>query len=124
MKVALDDFKAALALFEAEFVNTFKTSMQKFIAGTVIAASGAQIDSVLANFTKDGIVDVDAIRDLINAGMKSCGGQIDIPINFGVLSSLGATPIEITITLNDIEKFFGQTLPAVSKPVKSSASSK
>ena len=118
MKVAIDDFKAALDLFEAEFVNTFKTSMQKFIAGTVIAASGAQIDSMLANFTNDGIVDVDAIRKLINAGMKSCGGQIDIPISFGVLSALGANPIEITITLNDIEKFFEQTLPAVSKPVK------
>ena len=48
--------------------------------------------------------------------MKSCGGQIDIPINFGILSSLGANPIEITITRDDIEKFFGQTLPVVSKP--------
>lgn len=121
MKVAIDDFKAALTLFEAEFVNTFKTSMQKFIAGTVIAAAKERIDSMLANFTKDGIVDVDAIKELIDAGMKSCGGQIDIPINFGVLSSLGATPIEITITLNDIEKFFGQTLPAVSKPVKTTS---
>lgn len=124
MKVALDDFKAALTLFEAEFVNTFKTSMQKFIAGTVIAAVKERIDSMLANFTKEGIVDVDAIKELIDAGMKSCGGQIDIPINFGILSSLGANPIEITITLADVEKFFGQTLPAVSKPVKSSASSK
>ena len=124
MKVALDDFKAALALFEAEFVNTFKTSMQKFIAGTVIAAAKERIDSMLANFTKDGIVDVDAIKELIDAGMKSCGGQIEIPISFGILSSLGANPIAITITRDDIEKFFGQTLPAVSKPVKSSASSK
>lgn len=124
MKVAVDDFKAALSLFEAEFVGTFKTSMQKFIAGTVLAASGAQIDAMLANFTSDGIVDVDAIKALIDAGMKSCGGQIDIPINFGILSSLGANPIEISITLNDVEKFFGQTLPAVSKPVKPSSASK
>lgn len=118
MKVAIDDFKAALTLFEAEFVNTFKTSMQKFIAGTVIAAAKERIDSMLANFTKDGIVDVDAIKELIDAGMKSCGGQIDIPINFGILSSLGANPIEITITLADVEKFFGQTLNAVAKPIK------
>ena len=115
MKVALDDFKAALALFESEFVDTFKSSLHKFIMGAAVAGMQPQIDALLEKFTVNGFIDVDSIKNVIDAGMKSCGGQFEIPLSFGVLASIGATPVDIRIKLDDVEKFFGTTLPAVSK---------
>ena len=115
MKVTLQEFKAAFALFQTEFITTMKTGLQKFIVGAVLAASGGKIDSFLAQFTDaGGMVDVDAIKAIVDAGMKQCGGQFELPINFGVLSSIGATPVNVKFGLDDVEKFFGKTLPAVS----------
>jgi len=116
MKIAVQDFKSALALFEAEFIGAMKTSLQKFLAGAALAASGNQIDAMIARFvTSDGLFDVDAFKSLVDAGMKQCGGEFVVPINFGALSAIGAVPIDLKIQLADIEKFFGQTLPSVSR---------
>lgn len=115
MKVTLQEFKAAFALFQTEFIATMKTGLQKFIVGAVLAASGGKIDEFLAQFTDaEGMVDVDAIKAIVDAGMKQCGGQFELPINFGTLAAIGATPVNVTISLADVEKFFSQTLPAVS----------
>ena len=115
MKVTLQEFKAAFALFQAEFIDAMKTSFNKFIVGAVLVASGEKIDAFLKPFTDaEGMVDVDAIKAIIDGGMKGCGGQFDMPINFGVLSTIGATPVNITFKLADVDKFFSQTLPAVS----------
>ena len=116
MKIPVQDFKSALTLFEAEFIGTMKTSFQKFLAGAALAASGNQIDAMIAKFvTPDGLFDVDAFKALIDAGMKQCGGEFVIPVNFGALGALGASPVDLKIDLSDVEKFFKQTLPAVSR---------
>lgn len=118
MKVSLGDFKAALALFETEFIGTMKTTMQKFLVGAALAASGKKVDEMLAPFVSkdDGMIDSDAIRAIVNAGLKQSGGEVEIPLSFGVLSSIGANPIVTRITKMDVDKFFDQTLPAVAKP--------
>ena len=119
MKVTITDFKTAFALFQAEFIGTFNTSLQKFIVGAVLAASGQKIDAFIAQFADaDGMVDVDAMRSIVDAGMKQSGGVVELPINFGALASIGATPVNVKIGLQDVEKFFTQTLPAVAKNIQ------
>ena len=115
MKVTVQAFKAALAMFQTEFIDVMKTPLNKFIVGAALAASGKKIDAMVAQFTDaEGMVDVDAIKAIIDGGMKGCGGQFHMPINFGVLSTIGATPVNITFKLADVDKFFLQTLPDVS----------
>lgn len=118
MQVTVNDFKNALALFEAEFIGTMKNSFQKFLAGAALAASGGKIDEMLNQYAVNGMIDVEAVKALVDAGMKQCGGELEIPVNFGVLGALGATPVTVKITLNDVDKFFRQTLPAVANVVQ------
>lgn len=117
MKVSVADFGNALALFEAELIGTFKTSIHKFVAGAAIAAGSKKIEAMLAPFVgEDGTVDADALRSVIDAGMKQCGGEFEVPFSFGILGGLGLNPVVTRITKMDIDKFFDQTLPAVAKP--------
>lgn len=109
MKVSVQDFNKALAVFEGEVIDTFKTSFQKFIAGAALAASQGRIDAVLAQFSSDGQVDVDAIRRVVEAGMARCGGEFfEVPIDFG----LNFGHVDTKITKADIDKFFDTTVPA------------
>ena len=59
-------------------------------------------------------IDVDALRAVIDAGMKQCGGEFEIPIDFG----LNFGRVDTRVTKMDIDKFFDQTLPAVAKQVQ------
>jgi hypothetical protein len=115
MTVTIDDFKAALALFEAEFIGTMKTGFQKFLSGAALAASGERIDAMLAQYSCDGKINVEALKAIVDAGMRQCGGQFEIPINFGILGALGAMPLNVTVSRMDTEKFFTQTIPSVCK---------
>ena len=118
MNVSITDFKNALSLFFAEFIGTLDTPMQKFAAGFAYAANGAKIDSMLAQYTNEnGIINTDVIRELVGAGMKQCGGSLEVPVNFGLLGAFGAPPKTIRININDVDKFFTQTLPAVANNI-------
>ena len=115
MKVTVEDFKAALALFEAEALGTMKTTLQKFLAGAIIASKSNEIDALLRQNAVDNLIDTDAVRAIVDAGFRQSNGQIDIPINFGVLGAIGATPTTITIRKNDMDNFFDKTIPSVAK---------
>ena len=118
MKVPFPDFKNALALFESEAIGTMKTTMQKFLAGAALAARAKEIDAMIAQYAPDGFVDVDAIRAIVNSGLKHSGGVVEIPVNFGVLGAIGATPVTVKISKADIDKFFEQTIPSLSNVIK------
>ena len=110
MKVSVADFKKGLALFEAEFISNVKPGFMQFMAGAAIAASGKKIDAFLAPYTDDdGKVDVDAIKDIVEAGLKHGGDNMEVPLDFGVFGKTG-----VKITRADFNNFFSKTLPSVS----------
>lgn len=116
MKVKKEEFKAALILFQNEFVESFDTGSQKFVVGIALAAMDRRMDDIISRFSdKDGMVDVDSVRSLVDAGMEKCGGKFDLPINFGALSMFGVPPANITIDKDDMDNFFDKTLPSVSQ---------
>lgn len=123
MRVTFNEFKSAIALFEAELIDTMNSSIQKFIVGAALAANGNKIDEMLAPFVEqNGEIDVDKVRYIIDAGMRQSGGKIEIPINFGMLSSIGVNPITTTITKFDVDKFFRDTIPSVKMAAKTAQS--
>ncbi len=114
MKVRVEEFKNALLLFEAEFISSMKDNAQKFFSGFGVSEKAREIDAYLAKFVDaDGLVDIDRLKSDIDFGMKQCGGEFNLHIDFGPLAFLGVKPANIRISLNDVEKFFKQTLPAV-----------
>ena len=110
MKVSVVDFKKALALFEAEFISAVKPPFMQFLAGAVIAASGGKVDAMLKPYTDEqGLIDVDAIKGVVEAGLKHSGDNMEVPLDFGVFGKSG-----VKLSRADFDKFFTQTLPSVS----------
>jgi len=110
MKVSAIDFKKALALFEAEFISAVKPPFMQFLAGAALAASGGKVDAMLAPYTDgQGMIDVDAIRGIVAAGLSHSGDNIEVPLDFGVFGHTG-----VKLSRADFDRFFTQTLPSVS----------
>ena len=117
MKVTTTDFKNALTLFEAKVIATQDTSMNKFAMGIALARLNNDADGMLAPFLdKNGMVDVDAIREAVDIGMKATGGaELDIvPEIDPKLRLFGVTIKKVTLTKEDFKDFFENIIPQVS----------
>lgn len=111
MKVSVADFGKGLALFESELISGIKSSFFKFAAGAVLGspAMKKKVDDFLGQFADaDGMIDTDAVRAMVDAGMNACGGQFKLSMDYGVFGRS-----DTTITVADVEKFFAKTLPGV-----------
>lgn len=116
MKVSTADFKNALTLFEAKVIESQATTMNKFALGVALARLNVGADRMLAPFLdENGMVDVDALRADVDAGMKASGGELEVVPQFdGGLRLLGLTIKNIKFTKDDFEEFFDKTIPSVS----------
>lgn len=118
MKVPIAIFRTALVMFKAEFISTMETKLNKFLLGFGLARYIRKFDVGLLDYVdKDGMVDVDIIKQDIDSAMSDCEGEFDLNIDFGDFRALGAKPAKTIIRTADIEKFFSQTLPAVAGQV-------
>lgn len=117
MKVAVNQFKAAVAQFEAGIVSQFKKNANQFAMGVAFGAAEKKIDAMVAPFvTEDGMVDCDAIRERIDAGLAASGGKLVIvPQIDTALRWLGIGIEDITITKAEFDAFFEKTIPEVAK---------
>lgn len=110
MKVSMVDFKKGLVLFTAEFINSLSLPCYKMLAGMKIRDERTKIDAkIAARADENGMIDVDEIREIVNEGLKYCGGEFEVPLDFGLLGH-----DKIKITRDDLDKFFDKTLPSVS----------
>jgi len=115
MKVSIPDFKNAVLLFEAGLIEQTKDATNKSALAMAFAKFAPQIDAAIADMSKDGIVDVDAVRELIDAGLKGGGGKIVLkPEMPGWARLLGVTIQDITITAAEADEFFTKTVPQFS----------
>ena len=115
MKVPIAIFRTALMMFKTEFIGSMETKLNKFLIGLGMARYFRKLDVGLLDYVdKDGMVDVDTMKQDIDSAMADCGGEFDLNIDFGDFRALGAKPAKTIIRTADIEKFFSQTLPTVS----------
>ena len=117
MKVTVNHFKAAVAQFEAGIVSQFKKNANQFAMGVAFGAAEKKIDAMVAPFVaEDGMVDCEAIRERIDAGLAASGGKLVIvPQIDTALRWLGIGIEDITITKAEFDAFFEKTIPEVAK---------
>ena len=115
MKVSTTDFKNAVLMFEAKLIDQSANLTNKSALAMAFTKFAPQIDAAIAESAKDGMVDVGAIREIVDAGIKGGGGKIVLNPQFPSWASLlGVSIKDITITKADADEFFTQTIPSVS----------
>lgn len=118
MKVSVADFKNAVLMFEGALIEGASSATNKSVLAIVFTKFAPQIDKAIASLVVDGMVDVDAIKELVDAGIKGGGGKIVLTPQFpDWVPLLGVTIKDITITAAEAEEFFTKTIPQVSKTV-------
>ena len=117
MKISVKDFKDALKNFETNVVATQNTKMNKFVMGVAFGVFNAKADGMVKSFLDaNGMVEVDALRSAVEAGMDAVGdGVLDIvPEISPDLRFVGVTIKTIKITKDDFNDFFDNIIPQVS----------
>ena len=115
MKVSIADFKNAVLMFEAKIIEQVNNVTNKSALAMAFTKFAPQIDAAIAETAKDGMVDVDAIRTLVDAGIKGGGGKIVLKPQFPSWARLLGVGIgDITITKDEADEFFTKTIPTVS----------
>lgn len=116
MKVSVENFKKALLLFEAGLLEHEQEEGNKVVLGIGFRRKNQEIFSkVEETLAKDGFIDVDELREDINAGLEANKGTMSflpkIP-NFA-REFLGVTLERVVITQEYADYFFDNILPAV-----------
>lgn len=115
MKVSIADFKNAVLLFEAVLIEQTGDLTNKSALAMGLMKRSKEINDAIDASAKDGMIDVDELKALVDAGLKGGGGKIvlkpEIP---GWARALGVTIKDITITAAEAEEFFSKIVPQVS----------
>ena len=102
-------------MFEAKQIELTSDLTNKSALAMAFTKYAKEVDSALAGMAKDGMIDCDALREMIGAGIKGGGGKIvlkpEIP---GWARMLGVSLKDIVITTEEAEEFFTKTIPQVS----------
>ena len=115
MKVSATDFRNAVLMFEAKLIEQTSDWTNKSALAIAFQKIAPNVNEAIASAAKDGMVDVDAIRALVEAGIKGGGGKIVLKPKFPDWASLiGVSIKDITITAEEAEEFFTKTIPQVS----------
>ena len=118
MKVSVADFKKAVALLEKKYIDGMVSNINKWAMMIGFRNRNPQIDSLVENSAVDGMIDVDAIRGIVNEGMEKCGGKLVIPANVPALGvALGVDIKDLTITKAEADDFFDKIIPSASATV-------
>ena len=115
MKVSTADFKNAVLLFEAGQIERTGDVTNKSALAMAFTKFAPDIDAAIASSATDGMVDVDSIRALVDAGLKGGGGKIVLkPAIPDWARLLGVSIKDITITADEVEEFFTKIIPQYS----------
>ena len=116
MKISITDFKNALMMFEAKIIDQASNVTNKSALAMAFTKFAPQIDAAIASSATDGMVDVAAIRTLVDAGIKGGGGAIVMKPQLPDWAALlGVSIKDITITKDEADEFFDKTIPSVSR---------
>lgn len=108
MKVPVSDFEANLMSFLKQVADTMPSSLHKWIGGAMVAGSAMKVEHFLRDRAdSDGMVDIDALKRLVDAGFSSSGGEVVVPLG-GQLEAFGLRPVNVKITKEDADRFFGR----------------
>ena len=105
MKVSIADFEIHLMAFIKDIANVMPSQIHKFAIGSIVAANLKRIeDMIKLSADKDGMIDVDNAKKIIDAGFAASGDTITI--NLPSIPLLGLRGVDFNITKTDSDKFF------------------
>ena len=116
MRIPVQSFKDAVLLFEAGLVEREPNDINKVALAIGLRHRNGSIFGVIdSELAKDGYVDVDELRDDINAGMDAGKGKISLnaKVPKAAKEYLGVTLDKITITKDYADYFFDKIIPSV-----------
>jgi len=118
MKITVDDFKKALLLFEAGLLEHETNEGNRTVLGIGFRRKNQEIFSKVEELlAKDGFVDVDELREDINAGLEANKGTMSIlpKIPDFAREFLGVTLERVVITQEYADYFFDKIIPTVTQ---------
>lgn len=105
MKVSVADFEIHLTAFLKDVASVMPSGVHKFAVGVLMAANMKKIEDFLVSAAdKDGNIDLDTARILIESGFATSGGSLAIEIP--AIPLLGLQSVNMTFTKQDSDKFF------------------
>lgn len=105
MKVSVADFEIHLMAFIKDIANAMPSPIHKFAIGTIAAANIGRIEDVLiTSADSEGMIDLDKIKKLVDAGFAASGDTLTL--NIPGLPLLGLQSVEFKIKKDDTDKFF------------------
>ena len=117
-KVSIDDFEKALALFETGLIDHETNEGNKVALGIGFRRKNRDIlCKVNESLAVDGFIDVDELRECINAGLEANKGTIPLIANVPDFARefLGVTLEKVVITKDYADYFFDKIIPAVTQ---------
>ena len=107
MKVTVSDFELRLIPFLKKVADTMPTSLHRWIGGAMVASSAKRIEGLLAGFAdKDGMIDLDDVKKIVQSGFASSGGEVVIPFGNDTLNTFGLKTVNVKLTQTDADEFF------------------
>lgn len=105
MKVSVADFEIHLTAFLKDIAAAMPSGVHKFAVGVLMAANMKKIEDFLVSAAdKEGNIDLDTARTLIESGFATSGGSLVIAIP--AIPLLGLQSVNMTFTKQDSDKFF------------------
>ena len=105
MKVSVADFEIHLTAFLKEIAAAMPSGVHKFAIGVLMAANMKKIEDFLVSAAdKEGNIDLDTARTLIESGFAASGGSLVIEIP--AIPLLGLQSVNMTFKKQDSDKFF------------------
>lgn len=126
MKVSVKEFGAAVLSFEAEVLGTMEKRRNKFAYGIAMSVLNDKVSPLIEKMADgDGMIDCDALKKHIDAGMDACGGSFDISPDIspalGPIATAFGIDVETTIGRADVNKFFNETIVKIAKAAADAA---
>ena len=107
MKVPAANFEGRLLWLAQRIGDTMPSKLHKWIGGAMLAKGLSGAETLLASLSdKDGMVDLDEVKKIVDAGFKASGGDVVIPFRTSGLLANIVDPVNVKITKADADEFF------------------
>ena len=104
MKISVGDFELRMVPFLKQVLGTMPSSLHKWVGGIIIAKSAGRIENLVKTVAgADGMVDLDELKKLSDAGFEASGGELVMTVGDESLSMFGLRPVNVKLTKADVD---------------------
>lgn len=107
MKVSVATLKSELVMFETKLIAQTNNLTNKSALAVIFKKFMPHIEKAISANTVNGLVDVEEIKGLVEAGIEGGGGKIVLHPQLPAWTALlGVDIVDVTITREEAKEFF------------------